>query len=141
MQHVTKRGELTNSFQAIIDGGILTDRSAARHATNEAFEDYKKNHDVRLSPESIAEVISHLLSLYFNALTQLTLFSLTCILPTRIDLRGPGSLIVSHDLCGRVQWVLTSLSISSSRPREVVKMIPKEEITPSPSCLYYRIVY
>ena len=37
---------------AIIDGGILTDRSATRP------DEWKKNEDVRLNPESIAKVSS-----------------------------------------------------------------------------------
>ncbi|KAK7684388.1 hypothetical protein QCA50_012335 [Cerrena zonata] len=40
---------------AIIDGGILTERSLARHADSKSQEEYKNNHDIRLSPESIAE--------------------------------------------------------------------------------------
>ncbi|KAJ3478404.1 hypothetical protein NLI96_g9771 [Meripilus lineatus] len=40
---------------AIIDGGILTDRSLQRRSTPEAQEEFKNNLDVRLSPESIAE--------------------------------------------------------------------------------------
>lgn len=41
---------------AIIDGGILTDRSGARFKSDEEFEKYKANEDIRLRPESIAEV-------------------------------------------------------------------------------------
>ncbi|CAL1698557.1 unnamed protein product [Somion occarium] len=39
---------------AIIDGGILTDRSLSRHE-GDAQKEYKNNLDIRLSPESIAE--------------------------------------------------------------------------------------
>ncbi|THG96524.1 hypothetical protein EW026_g5326 [Hermanssonia centrifuga] len=39
---------------AIIDGGILTDRSAERR-TGDAREEFKTNQDIRLSPESIAQ--------------------------------------------------------------------------------------
>lgn len=46
---------LTFLLQAIIDGGILTDRSLSRHE-GDAQKEYKNNLDIRLSPESIAEV-------------------------------------------------------------------------------------
>lgn len=39
-----------------IHTGILTDRSLQRRSTPEAQEEFKNNLDVRLSPESIAEV-------------------------------------------------------------------------------------
>ena len=44
-------------FQTIVDGSILTDRSVILHPNAEAFENFKKNRDIRVSPESIAEVI------------------------------------------------------------------------------------
>ncbi|KZT66474.1 short-chain dehydrogenase/reductase SDR [Daedalea quercina L-15889] len=40
---------------AIIDGGILTDRSAARHSDPEAHKRYVENADIRLDAESIAK--------------------------------------------------------------------------------------
>ena len=42
-------------MQAIIDGGILTDRGVERRS-GEAKEEFRHNLDIRLSPESIAEV-------------------------------------------------------------------------------------
>ncbi|PSR74533.1 hypothetical protein PHLCEN_2v9710 [Hermanssonia centrifuga] len=49
------------NIHAIIDGGILTDRSAERRI-GEAREEFKTNQDIRLSPESIAQSALHMRS-------------------------------------------------------------------------------
>ena len=46
---------LTQVAHSIIDGGILTDRGVARR-TGDAQEEFKNNANIRLDPDSIAEV-------------------------------------------------------------------------------------
>ena len=75
---------------AIIDGGILTDRSAS-HTPKEKLEDP----NALLSPESIGNVRPSLTTQRRNC-SSLIACSRTCTLLIRIDPRGPGSLIVSH---------------------------------------------
>lgn len=71
---------------------ILTDRVAARKS-GEAQEEFKKNEDIRLSPESIAAVRAPSVLLVTARLTRFV--SPTSTWLTRIDLPGRGSLIVS----------------------------------------------
>lgn len=71
---------------AIIDGGILTDRSGTRFKSDEEFEKYKANEDIRLRPEGIGEV---------RTTASLSVFVLIIRLPPVISIsRQPGPVVL-----------------------------------------------